>query len=128
MTRMQLRWNLVVVAIIIAAPTGLRAEPLADALENMIAAYGGEKNVRKLDRMVQEWDLLALMRNKQGTDKRSINLPRQLKVELTYPDKQETRVLDGDAGYAVFNDRDPAAATESVAVAAHALLSPAHVA
>jgi hypothetical protein len=112
MTRMQLRWNMVVVAIIIAAPTGLRAEPLADALENMIAAYGGEKNVRKLDRMVQEWDLLALMRNKQGTDKRSINLPRQLKVELTYPDKQETRVLDGDAGYAVFNDRDPAAATD----------------
>ena len=105
------RCSVAVFAIMIVTPVGLHAEPLADVLDNMVAAYGGEKNVRKLDRVVQEWDVLALMRNKQGTDKRSIQLPRQLKVELTYPDKQETRVLDGDAGYAVFDDREPAVAS-----------------
>jgi hypothetical protein len=62
--------------------------------------------------MAQEWDLLALTRNQQGTDKRSIHLPGQLKVQLTYPDKQETRVLDGNAGYAIFDDREPAAASD----------------
>ena len=92
-------------------PFSACADPIADALEQMVEAYGGEENVRKLDSMVQEWDLLALTRNQQGTDKRSIHLPEQLKVELTYPDKQETRVLDGDTGYAVFGDREPAAAT-----------------
>jgi hypothetical protein len=60
---------------------------------------------------VQEWDLLALTRNQQGSDKRSVRLPEQLKVELTYPNKQETRVLNGDAGYAIFDDRAPAAAS-----------------
>ena len=108
---MHIRLNLVVLGILASASVGLHAEPLADVLENMITAYGGEANVRKLDHMVQEWDLLALMRNQQGTDRRSIQLPRQLKVELTYPDKQETRVLDGDAGYAIFDDREPAVAS-----------------
>ena len=62
--------------------------------------------------MVQEWELLALMRNQQGTDKRSIRLAGQLKVELIYPDKLETRVLDGDSAYAVFGDRDPTPASD----------------
>lgn len=108
---MSIRLNLVVLGFVVLAPVGACAEPVAGVLEQMIEAYGGEQNVRKLDSVVQEWDLLALMRNQQGTDKRSIHLPGQLKVELTYPDKQETRVLDGDAAYAVFDDREPAAAS-----------------
>ena len=108
---MSIRLILVALACVTLAPVGVSAEPVADALEQMIEAYGGEENVRKLDSMVQEWDLLALTRNQQGTDKRSIHLPAQLKVELTYPDKQETRVLNGDTGYAVFGDREPAAAS-----------------
>jgi hypothetical protein len=67
--------------------------------------------VHKLDSMVQEWNFLALTRNQQGSDKRSVRLPEQLKVELTYPDKQETRVLNGDSGYAIFDDRAPTAAS-----------------
>ena len=108
---MSIRLNLVALGCIILAPVGVCAEPIADALEKMIEAYGGEENVRKLDSAVQEWDLLALTRNQQGKDKRSIQLPGQLKVELVYPNKQETRVLDGDAGYAVFGDREPAVAS-----------------
>ena len=109
---MLFRLNLVVLGFVFLAPAGVRAEALADALENMIEAYGGEENVRKLDSMIQEWDLLALTRNRQGADKRSIRLPDQLKVELAYPEKLETRVLDGDAAYAIFNDREPAAASD----------------
>ena len=108
---MQLRLTLVALAIAISAACTARAEPKAEALEHMIAAYGGEENVQKLGSVAQEWDLLALTRNQQGSDKRSIHLPAQLKVELTYPDKQETRVLDGGTGYAVFGDREPAAAS-----------------
>jgi hypothetical protein len=108
---MLFRLNLIVLGIVISAPYSAHAEALADALEDMIEAYGGEQNLQKLDSMVQEWDLLALTRNQQGTDKRSIHLPEQLKVELSYPDKQETRVLNGAAAYAIFGDREPAVAS-----------------
>ena len=109
---MQFRLILIVLGTALWAPAGAHAASLADVLERMIEAYGGEENVRKLDSMIQEWDLLALTRNQQGTDKRSIHLSGQLKVELTYPDKQETRVLDGDKAYAVFDDREPAPASD----------------
>ena len=109
---MRIRLVLIASGIVLLAPVNARSESLSDALDHMIAAYGGEENLRKLDSMVQEWDLLALTRNRQGTDKRSIRLPDQLKVELIYPQKLETRVLDGDSGYAIFNDREPAAASD----------------
>jgi hypothetical protein len=94
-----------------AAPASSQSVELTEALERMIAAYGGAENLQKLDSMIQEWDLLALTRNQRGSDKRSVRLPEQLKVELTYPDKQETRVLNGDSGYAIFDDRAPTAAS-----------------
>ena len=109
---MQFRLLLIALGIVLLAPVNAGTESLTNALDHMIAAYGGEANLRKLDSMVQEWDLLALTRNQQGTDKRSIHLPAQLKVELTYPDKLETRILDGNAGYAIFDDREPAAASD----------------
>jgi hypothetical protein len=94
-----------------AAPASGQSDALSEALERMIAAYGGPENLQKLDSMIQEWDLLALTRNQRGSDKRSVRLPEQLKVELTYPDKQETRVLNGDSGYAIFDDRAPSVAS-----------------
>ena len=109
---MPIRLVFILLCIAAWAPAGARAEALADVLGRMIATYGGEQNLQKLDSMVQEWELLALMRNQQGTDKRSIRLAGQLKVELIYPDKLETRVLDGDSAFAVFGDRDPAPASD----------------
>jgi hypothetical protein len=55
---MQFRLILIVLGVVLWAPGGVRAASLADVLESMIEAYGGEENVRKLDSMVQEWDLL----------------------------------------------------------------------
>lgn len=109
---MPYRLILIVLSIAAWAPSSARADALGDVLDRMVATYGGEENLRKLDSMVQEWDLLALMRNQQGTDKRSIRLAGQLRVELTYPNKLETRLLDGDTAYAVFDARDPAPASD----------------
>ena len=48
---------------------------------------------------------MALSGNRHGTDVRSIRIPGRLKVELTYPEKKETRVLHGDSGWVIFDDR-----------------------
>jgi hypothetical protein len=76
-----------------------------DALLNqLIAEYGGEENLRKLDNQIQEWEIVTLVGARHGYDMRSVRVPDQLKVEITYPDKQETRVVNGDSAY--FMDRD----------------------
>ena len=68
-------------------------------LSQLVRAYGGEKNLRKQDNMIQHWDLIALMGNRKGTDIRVIQAPARLKVELSYPGKTETRILNGDRAY-----------------------------
>jgi hypothetical protein len=108
---MQPRLISIVLVIMVTAPASGESDAVSETLERMIASYGGAENLQKLDSMVQEWDLLALTRNQQGSDRRSVRLPEQLKVELRYPNKQETRVLNGDSGFAVFDDRPPAAAS-----------------
>lgn len=108
---MPLRLIGIVLALVCAAAANGQPQTTGEVLEHLIASYGGEENLQKLDSMVQEWGLVALTRNKQGSDKRSVRLPEQLKVELTYPDKRETRVLNGNSGYAIFDDREPAAAS-----------------
>lgn len=109
---MQLRLTVLLLGLVISGSASTEPEELQDVLEQMISAYGGEMNLRKLDSVIQEWDLFALSRNKQGNDKRSIQFPDRLKVELTYPDKQETRILNGDAGLVVFGDRAPTLAND----------------
>ena len=81
-------------------------------LEKMIHAYGGEENLRKLDSVVQQWDIVALMGNRHGKDVRSVRVPDQLRVELTYPDKQETRILNGADSHVIFDDRGAAVAAK----------------
>ena len=76
-------------------------------LDELIQTYGGESNLRKMDSMVQEWDMTALMGNRQGTDTRSIRAPSQLRVELSYPEKSETRVLSGDSAFVIFEGVEP---------------------
>jgi hypothetical protein len=106
------RLILVLLLLAISGPVFAGDRDVDGVLGKLIEVYGGEKNLRKLDSMVQEWDLLALMGNRPGSDIRSIDFGGRLKVELTYPDKQETRILDGDVGIAIFRGRSPAIATE----------------
>lgn len=57
--------------------------------------------------MVQEWDMVALMRKTHGTDTRSIHAPDKLRVDLGYPEKSETRILNGDIGHVIFEGKPP---------------------
>lgn len=72
-------------------------------MERLIDSYGGESSLRKLQNQVQEWDMIAVRSHRQGTDVRTIRAPNQLKVELTYPDKTETRIFNGEESYVRFN-------------------------
>lgn len=80
---------------------------LQTILDRLIHTYGGENNLRKLDVMVQKWDFVAMMGNRRGVDTRSIRSPNQLRVKLDYPDKSETRILNGATGHYVFTGAPP---------------------
>jgi hypothetical protein len=74
-------------------------------LDRLIHTYGGESNLGKMDNMTQKWDLVAMMGNRHGTDTRSIRAPSQLRVELSYPEKSETRILNGDSAQVIFEGK-----------------------
>jgi len=76
---------------------------LDTVLEQIISAYGGEENLHKLDSHIQEWAVVALMGNRHGSDVRTIRIPDQLKVELTYPGKTETRIVNREASHVIYD-------------------------
>jgi len=76
---------------------------LDTVLERIIDSYGGEENLRKLDSQIQEWDVVALMGNRHGTDVRAVQTPDQLRVDLTYPGKSETRIVNGENSYVIYD-------------------------
>ena len=82
-------------------------------LEELVAAYGGEENLRQLDNVVQEWDMVTLMSKSHGKDVRHVRIPGVLEVELTYPQKVERRMLTGDSGRVSFNGGDSFPATDA---------------
>lgn len=105
---MKFFFRLTVIALLLIIPHTICAKSLDKqaVLERVIDAYGGAKNLRKLDTVVQEWGLVALMGNRHGTDIRSIRIPGQLRVELRYPNKTETRILNGEQGHVIFDGRE----------------------
>ena len=106
------RLAILAAVLIISAPAPAEPEDIGAVLEQVIEAYGGETNVRKLDNMVQEWAFYAPRRGSHGADIRSVSVPGRLKVELHYPDKSETRVLSGDQGFVRFDERDATVASD----------------
>jgi outer membrane lipoprotein-sorting protein len=79
-----------------------QTQQLQDVLDRLVETYGGEENLTKLNSMTQRWNMVALIRNQTGTDFRKIKAPDQLRVELTYPDKSETRMINRDGAHVVF--------------------------
>lgn len=76
----------------------------AQLLNQMVERYGGATALEKLNTPYRQyWNLVAMTRNEKGTDQRTIDLPRMLTVELTYPSKSEKRILDGDSGEKIFD-------------------------
>jgi hypothetical protein len=101
------RLPLLVLWLIISGPAYTQTWDVKTVLDRLIHTYGGEKNLRKMDNMTQEWVVVASMGNRHGTDVRRVHAPRQLRVDLSYPDKSETRILNGDVGHTIFGDAPP---------------------
>jgi hypothetical protein len=96
--------------VIGASVVNAQSPDLDTVLENIIASYGGEENLRKLDSQIQEWSIFAKMGNRHGIDFRTVRIPDQLKVELTYATKKETRIVNGDAGLVAYGNAPARAA------------------
>lgn len=96
----------ILLGIAATLPLGAHAqEPeLGRLLDRIIEAYGGEENLAKLDNQVQEWSVVALMGGRHGVDARRIKVPGQLKVELTYPGRKETRIISRETSFVTFGD------------------------
>jgi len=101
------RYSLLTLLLIFSYTGITQASDVQTVLDQLINTYGGEKNLRKMDSMIQEWDMTALMGNRQGTDTRYVRAPDQLRVDLSYPQKSETRVLNGDTAFALFEGAAP---------------------
>ena len=76
-------------------------------LDRLVHTYGGETNLRRMDSMVQKWDMVALMGNRRGTDSRSVRAPGKLRVVLDYGEKSETRILNDGTGHYIFSGTPP---------------------
>jgi hypothetical protein len=107
-----LRCTVVLFLIILSGTSHSQSHDLDQLLGQIIKAYGGEEHLRKLDEQVQEWSVVALMGNRHGTDLRTMRAPDQLKVELTYPGKKETRIVNGETSYVIYGQKSVQAAAQ----------------
>ena len=115
MTRLHNRLiNLTFACLLLAFAGSLNArEPdLEELLEQIIVAYGGEENLRRLDSHIQQWDVFALVGKRHGSDTRRVRVPDQLKVEVSYPHKRETRIINGQSGYVTYHGKQAHTATQ----------------
>lgn len=101
------RFSMLILLVVISVPAHAQDSDVRTVLDRLVHSYGGEQNLQKLDNMVQEWDMVALMRKTHGTDTRSVHAPDKLRVELSYPEKSEIRILNGDVAHVVFEGRPP---------------------
>jgi len=97
------RLALIVLSLTFSSIVYSQALDLDTVLERIIRSYGGEENLRQLDSQIQEWDVVTMMGNRHGTDVRAVRAPDQLRVDITYPDKSETRIVDGEKSYVAYN-------------------------
>ena len=99
-----------ILLVICSSAVNAQSLDLDTVLESIIESYGGEENLRKLDSQIQEWSVFAKMGNRHGIDLRTIRAPDQLKVELTYATKKETRVVNGDESFVAYGSAPAQAA------------------
>jgi len=75
-------------------------------LSKMVDAYGGSEALSNAVSYTQHWRVVRGTDGVEGTDTRRVTLPDRLYVKLSYPDRSETRILEGSVGIKVFNNRD----------------------
>ncbi len=85
----------------------LYAEPSKDKiLDRMVEVYGGSEALLKAASYIQRWRVVRAADEVEGSDNRRVTLPDRLYIELSYPDRGETRILEGEIGIKVFNGHD----------------------
>ena len=72
-------------------------------LDKMIEVYGGEQALEKAYSFTQEWEVTAQMSGEKGTDYRKVSLPDSLYIDLNYPSRSETRILQKGHGVKITN-------------------------
>ncbi|WP_456402728.1 hypothetical protein [Hydrogenimonas sp.] len=75
-------------------------------LEKMVEAYGGQKALAHATSYTQHWRVVRAADGVEGTDTRRVTLPNRLYIDLRYPDRSETRILEGEVGIKVYNGHD----------------------
>jgi len=85
----------------------LYAESLKERLlDKMVDVYGGSEALSKAASYIQRWRVVRAADGVEGSDYRRVTLPNRLYIELSYPDRSETRILEGESGIKVFNGHD----------------------
>ncbi|QOY53587.1 hypothetical protein HUE87_06575 [Candidatus Sulfurimonas marisnigri] len=74
-------------------------------IQNMIKAYGGEKNLERSSSYEQVWQIDRQTDGVKGRDNRKVILPYYLRTKLIYPEKTEIRVVIRDNGTKEFSGR-----------------------
>ena len=81
------------------------ADPVDALLTNMISAYGGAENLKKLNSYESVWDMSVKVRPEKGEAVVKVAQPDKLRVDLNYPSKSESRVVNGSTGFKVYNGK-----------------------
>lgn len=79
-------------------------DPKDQLLDNMIGAYGGTENLRKLDSYVSLWAMEVRVRPQKAKAVNFVDQAGRLRVELLYPNRLEKRVINGAKGYKGYNN------------------------
>ncbi len=79
-----------------------KLESKEEILKKMVEAYGGETALSNTQSYIQHWRVVRASDKKEGKETRRVTLPTRLYVDLKYPDKEETRVLEDSVGIKIF--------------------------
>ena len=88
----------IIIAVAFISSCGPK-DPADQLFIKMIGAYGGEENLKKLDSYISVWAMEVRVRPQKGKAVNFVDQTGKLRVELTYPNRTETRVdkrLQGD--------------------------------
>ncbi len=72
-------------------------------LDRMVEVYGGGEALSKAASYIQKWRVVRAADGVEGSDYRRVTLPDRLYIELRYPDRSETRILEGEVGIKIYN-------------------------
>lgn len=78
-------------------------DPVDALLDDMIGVYGGAENLKKLNSYESIWDMSVKVRPEKGEAVVRVAQPDKLRVDLNYPNKSESRVVNGSTGFKVYN-------------------------